>query len=136
MAIVDPNTLKIGDTIRFKTINPHDNIYHTGKIRSICDYEMARLIDDIDVYYQEVIKYYPTLDDKTTLTYLAVNISENDTVTTTRVFALDMIDQSTLEKVEVNTHTDIRVYDIDSTKAEDVLDAIRALGYTCNIITK
>lgn len=135
MAIVDPNTLKIGDTVRFRTLNPHDNVYHTGKIRSICDYETAKLFDDVDVYYQEVLRYQPAIGDKTTLTYLLINIAENNAVSVTRVFALEMIDKGSLERVELNSYVDIRVYDIDTTKAQDVLNAIKTLGYTCNIVT-
>lgn len=135
MAIVDPNTLKIGDTVRFRTLNPHDNVYHTGKIRSICDYETAKLFDDVDVYYQEVLRYQPAIGDKITLTYLLINIAENNAVSVTRVFALEMIDKGSLERVELNSYVDIRVYDIDITKAQDVLNAIKTLGYTCNIVT-
>ena len=136
MSLTDPNLLRVGDVIRFKTVNPHDNIYHTGKIRAVCDYDTAKLFDDVDTYYQEVLRYVPTLGDKQILTYLALYISENQTSGSTKVFAIEVIDKVTLELVEENTYTDFRVYDIDESKAKDVLDAIRTLGYTCNIITE
>lgn len=134
MAIENPNDIELNQVVRFKTLNPHDNVYHTGKVIAICGYELARMSDDIDVYYEEVARVLPTIGDKTTLTYWILAIAENDTVETRRAFAFEMIDKATLEVVEENTYTDIRVYDIDANKLNDVLGAIRALGYVCNKI--
>lgn len=134
MAIIDPNNIKVGQTVRFKTLNPHDNIAHAGKVTSICDYTVASRFEDVDVYYQEVKRVLPDLGDKETLTYWLMDVSENGSAAVTRVFAIEIIDVATLEIIEENTHTDIRVYDIDSSKAQDVLSAIKKLGYVCEIV--
>lgn len=138
MPVENPNDLKIGDTIRFKTINPHDNVLWTGKIAAITDYRTARAFDDVDTYYQDVIRANRDagIGAKETLTYLLLNVSENDTTVTTRVFAIAYIDRSTLELVEENTYTDFRVYDIDSSKARDILEYITSCGYVAEIIQK
>lgn len=133
MPITNPSNIAIGQVVRFKTLNPHDSIYHTGKIKSICDYNVARIFDDIDVYYQEVKREVPSLGDKQSLTYWLLDVSENSASSVTRVFALEVVDVSTLEVVAENTYTDIRVYDIDDAKAQDVVAAIKALGYICEI---
>lgn len=134
MAVVNPNDLKVGDTIRFKVMNPHDNIVWTGKIKSVCDYDIARQYEDIDTIYQDVQREIRTLGAKETLSYLLLRVQENDTTISTRVFALDWIDKSTLELVEENTYTDFRVFDIDENKAEDLRKAITAMGYVVSIV--
>lgn len=133
MAVENPYDLKIKDNIRFRTKNPHDNVTWEGRIVSICDYDTARQSGDVDVFYQEVKRVDNTLSDKENLTYLILKIRENDSVSTKRVFALDWIDVSTLEKVEENSYVDFRVFDVNASKANDILKAISALGYTVEI---
>ena len=135
MAIEDVNTLKKDQTVRFRTLSPHDNVLWVGKIVAICDYDVARKFQDIDTYYQDVLKVKSSMDTKESLTYLILRVSENKTTATDRVFALDWIDAATLEVVMENTYVDIRVYDINATKAEDVMAAISAMGYNSKVVT-
>lgn len=135
MAVEDPNSLKIGDTIRFKTLNPHDNLVWTGTIAAICDYTAACHFENPDAYYQDVIRANGdrNIGAKETLKYLVLNVSENTTTVTNRVFALEYIDKSTLELVQENTHAVFRVYGIDTSKANDILTYISALGYPVDL---
>lgn len=113
MAIEDVNTLTKDQTIRFRTLSPHDNVLWVGKIVAICDYNVARKFQDIDTYYQDVLKVVPSMGARESLTYLILLVSENGAVATERVFALDWINAATLEVVMENTYVDIRVYDIN-----------------------
>lgn len=135
MAITDPNTLRIGQTIRFKTMNPHDNFYWTGKIAAICDYESARLEEDVDTYYNEIRRSMAEpLPSKENLTYLKLRVTEYDSKVVTRVFAVEYIDVGTLELVEVNTYRLLRVYDINDSKLQDVVSTIQSLGYVVDAL--
>lgn len=136
MAIVDPSSISIGDTIRFKTMNPHDNVVWTGVVSSICSYNVAKIYGDVDAIFQEVQRELRTLESKERLKYLLVEVLENGEVPTMRVFALEWIDKSTLEKIEENSHVDFRVYDLDPSKINDILKALTAMGYNTSVITK
>ena len=134
MAIEDVNTLTKDQTIRFRTLSPHDNVLWVGKIVAICDYNVARKFQDIDTYYQDVLKVVPSMGARESLTYLILLVSENGAVATERVFALDWISAATIEVVMENTYVDIRVYDINQSKAEDVMAAISAMGYVSKVV--
>lgn len=134
MAIENVNQLLKGQTVRFRTLSPHDNVLWLGKITAICDYNIARKFQDIDTYYQDVLKVKSTMGARESLTYVILSVSENGATATDRVFALDWMDPATVEVVVENTYVDIRVYDINSTKAEDVVSAISAMGYVSKVV--
>ena len=134
MAIENVSALTKGMTIRFRTLSPHDNVLWAGKITAMCDYDIASTFEDVDTYYQDILKINPAMDAKEALNYIIVSVSENGSVATKRVFALEWLDVSTVEVVTENTHVDIRIYDINSTKTEDVLSAITAMGYVAKVI--
>lgn len=135
MAIVSPNDLHIGDTIRFRSLSPHDNVTWEGKISSVCDYVIARNFDDIDQYYQDVKREQRDMSAKELLTYLLLEIQENNTQQRIRAFAVDWIDTSTLERVLEDNNVDIRIYGIDPAKVDDVLMMLQAHGYSAEKIT-
>ena len=135
MAIENVNQLSKGQTVRFRTKSPHDNVLWTGKITAVCDYDIARKFQDIDTYYQDVLKVEPSMGARESRTYLILRVSENGATATERVFALEWLNPATVEVVVENTYVDIRVYDINKTKAEDVMTAIAAMGYTSKIVT-
>lgn len=135
MALVDPNSITNGQTIRFKSISTHDNVIWTGKVVGIVNYDIARSIEDIDTYYLDVKKYNADLKAKEALTYLVLHVAENETTTVTRVFATAWIDEGSLEIVEENTYVTIKVYDVNSDRAKDILTAIQDLGYVAEIVS-
>lgn len=137
MAVESADDLVTGQIIRFKSINPHDNVRWYGIISGICDYNIARQFQDVDTYYQDVKRSTSNIVAKEEAKYIILKVPENDGSTyTIRVFATDWIDASTLETVEENTHVTIRVYDIDSSKAIDILTTITAMGYTAEIVSE
>lgn len=133
MSIVDPTTLQRGQVIRFKSIAVHDNVYWTGKITGIVNYELARTIADVDTYYLDVKKYNSSIKAKESLTYLVLQVAENETTSTTRVFAIEWIDTASLTIVDENTTTTIVVYDISDNTAKELLKTIQGMGYTAEI---
>lgn len=131
------DSVKVGDTIRFKTTSPHDNVVWTGVITAICDYDVARQFDDIDSYYQDIKRANYSIANKETLSYILLKIKLSDTnATKIAVVAKEWIDESTLEYVSSNTHTDIRIYNIDPSKAEDIVSYIKSAypGYIAEIL--
>lgn len=135
MAITSWDDIDLRQTIRFKTINPHDNVRWSGQLLSMCTYELAKAIADVDAYYQDVVRANSdtSFPAKENLTYLILSVDENNGASRKRVFASEFVDMSTLEIVNQNTYLDIRIYDIDRAKAQDILSYILACGYTAEI---
>lgn len=133
-AIVDPNTLTVGQTIRFKSISVHDNVYWNGTICGRVTYDIARAIEDVDTYYLDVKKHNPDLASKESLTYLVLRVKENDTHLVTRVFAVEWMDLATLEIVDTDASVTIKVYDVTDAIAKEILGAIQDMGYKAEIV--
>lgn len=133
-AIVDPNTLTVGQTIRFKSISVHDNVYWSGTICGRVTYDIARAIEDVDTYYLDVKKHNPDLASKESLSYLVLRVKENDTHVVTRVFAVEWMDLATLEIVDTDASVNIKVYDVTDAVAKEILGAIQDMGYKAEIV--
>lgn len=133
-AIVDPNILTVGQTIRFKSISVHDNVYWNGTICGRVTYDIARAIEDVDTYYLDVKKHNPDLASKESLTYLVLRVKENDTHVVTRVFAVEWMDLATLEIVDTDASVTIKVYDVTDAIAKEILGAIQDMGYKAEIV--
>ena len=133
-SIVDPNTLTVGQTIRFKSISVHDNVYWSGTICGRVTYDIARAIEDVDTYYLDVKKHNPDLASKESLTYLVLRVKESDTHVVTRVFAVEWMDLATLEIVDTDASVTIKVYDVTDAIAKEILGAIQDMGYKAEIV--
>lgn len=134
--IITADQIQLGQTIRFTTVNPHDNIVWQGTVVGFCNYDIAKLISDIDSYSQEIQRSKVSVDDKTTLKYLVLSVDENQTgVYTKRVFATTWIEPSSLEVVTVGENVDIRIYDVSPEKIEDILQMISSAGYYASRIS-
>lgn len=137
MSVESVDDIAIGDTIRFKTLSAHDNVVWTGDVASICNYDTAKVFYDIDAYYATIKRTVTSLTSKESLTYLVIKITQSDNSTAYIAVAKEWIDESTLEKVTSNTHTDIRIYNIDASKAKDILSYIKTAypGYNAEILS-
>lgn len=132
--MIDINSLALKQTIRFKILSPHDTMYHTGTITSICDYETAKLFSDVDVTYQEIVRSGKSVTAKEAETYYKLTYTNESNVSQATAFGKTWIDQATLELVSENTRHDIRLYDVDVTTATAILKSIQAMGYTAEIV--
>jgi len=127
MAVESVDDINVGDTIRFKTYDPHDNVYWVGKVISLCTYDIARQYNgsNVDNYYQEVKRVMPELKDKTNLNYFLLQVNQGEN-TDTIVFAKEWVEPSTLEHVDTTSYYDLRIYGIDSSKLQDIIKLIGA----------
>lgn len=137
MSVESVDDVKLGDTIRFKTLSTHDNVVWTGEVVSTCNYEIARQMYDVDAYYSEMKRSVSSLTSKESLTYFIIKVTQSDNSSVLVAIAKEWIDQSTLEKVNENTYTDIRLYNIDASKAKDILSYIKTAypGYNAEILS-
>lgn len=137
MSVESIDNVKLGDTIRFKTLSAHDNVVWTGDVVSTCNYEIARRMYDVDAYYSEMKRSVPSLTSKESLTYFIIEVTQSNNSSVLVAIAKEWIDQSTLEKVNENTYTDIRLYNIDANKVKDILSYIKTAypGYNAEILS-
>ena len=133
-AIVDPNTLTVGQTIRFKSISVHDNVYWSGTICGRVTYDIARAIEDCDSESLDVRMHNADLVSIEYFTYLVLRVKENDTHVVTRVFAVEWMDLATLEIVDTDASVTIKVYDVTDAIAKEILGAIQDMGYKAEIV--
>ncbi len=140
MTIEPGNTVEVGDTRRFKTKAIHDNVYWSGKVTGICGYDIARQFAgaNLDIYYQDVMHQDSSIGPIENAKFIILKAVQDDAVTKTVVFATDWIDTSTFEHVDVVGHIDIRVYNITSAKARDIVNLIQAQypDYVAQIVEK
>lgn len=135
MAVVDPTTLTIDQTIRFKSISNHDNVLWSGTIQGICRYPAVYLTEDVVPYYKEVVKTHPELPVLEKLTFLQIVLLENYETTRTRFFAREWIDPSTLEIVDVTTSYDVRIYGATTAQLATILELLRSNGFLAQAVT-
>ena len=129
MSVMSTSDIALGMSITFKTLNPHDNVRWAGTVESICKYNTARQFQDIEPYYQEVKRVHSDIASKENLTYIGLNVLENDSHSVMRYFALEWIDPSSLEELNYNNYIDFRVYDINDDTATEILQTLRSMGY-------
>lgn len=141
--MIDVNSLAIGQTIAFKTINQYDNVEWRGVIKGFGDYELISNMQDVLPYYQNVKKTNPSMAPITNLNYIVLDAYENvKTINTNRrVFAKEWIDPSSLKIINIYNYLDIRVLNVEADQLSTVLTILNDHGYSCaqhktNMITQ
>ena len=136
MAVEKLDSVSVGDEIRFKTLSPHDNVVWSGKVTGICGYSIARNFYDVDTYYSDIKKIDSSIVDKEAANYIILQVKLSDSSSMMVAFAKDWIDISTFEHIVTDSYVDIRIYNIDSSKAKDILSYIQTLhaGYVAEIL--
>jgi hypothetical protein len=134
--MVDVDSLRLKQSIRFKLLTPHDTVYHTGVITGLLDYETAKQFSDIDVTYNELLKAGKPVVSAAADTYFKLNYTDENNVVQTTCFGKTWIDVSTLSIIESNTYHDIRIYDVSEDEVNAILQSIKAMHYTAEILAK
>lgn len=129
MSIINLNTLAVGDTIAFRSANPLDNVQWQATITGICSYDVVQnLREDMLPYYREVKKVIPTMNPIDQLTYFAMKYFQDGKVARL-VMAMDWIEPSSVQKIELNSYFDIRIYDLSDDHAQIILDLLAANNF-------
>lgn len=133
--VVEPmhtSQLKVGDIVSFNTLNPRDTNVWSGKIKSICDYSIAKSFDDVDAYHHEVLKNSPNLKDLDETNFIIMESdSENGKKT---VFALSWINEATLKRVGLEKEMKLLVFYNDDSEVSSILSLLRDSGFKCKVL--
>lgn len=135
MALVDPNTLAVGQVVTFTCYHPTDLTKYEGTIVGISSFGIVNMLEgDLVPYHQEVLKIVPTLNPIEKLKFVTLEYQqENKTHRVSR--ALDWINVSSLTILETDQKFDIRIYDRPTSETDQVLELLRSHGYLCSLLT-
>lgn len=132
MALIDFDSLKIGNQISFKTHHPQDNTTWEGIITGFGNYDLAKSYSDLVPYYQSIKKIIPTMKPIDQLTYLFLTYQQNGK-STASIFAKDWIIDSSLKLITLDEQFDIRIYGVPLSEAATIIDLLNSHGYSCNL---
>ena len=137
MPELDVTQIKVGDHLKFKTMNSRDLVYWEGRVVSILGYEDAITQEDILPYYWESKKSNPNLAIPEELTYFKLRVFENnDTLKRIfRIFSLQYIDVSTLRINDVYNDISIRVYSVPNEEQNTIINILKTHGYVARVMT-
>lgn len=138
---ISPVSVKVGDQIKFSTINIKDTTVYSGKVIGIGDFATARVYGDVASTHLTMeqgmsqIDSNVTLIDVTNQTYLIVKCHDG----VVRPFAYEWLQSETgvYGKVTVITPGavyNIKLYDASASDAAIALDILRAKGYVCKLV--
>lgn len=134
MPIVNLDTLEVGDTISFRSVNQLDNVLWQGTITGICSYDIVQnLREDLLPYYREVKKVVHTMAPVEQLTYFTLKYKQGDK-TGRLVMAKDWIEPTSVQKIVINNYFDIRIYDLDAAQAQTILDLLTSNNFKSALV--
>lgn len=123
--ILNGHEIVPGLKIKFSTINTYDNQVWTGVVAGVVDYGVAKAFTDVDKYHAEVLKDTPGLDPTSEQEYIIINTADDGNPSRKVAFAVQWIDEPTLDPIAIENTITIKVYDILET---DIVNAINALA--------
>lgn len=131
MPIIDLNTLAVGDTISFSSINPNDNVLWQGTIIGICGWAVVEhMQSDLLPYYRAVKKVLPEMDILDNLKFFVIRYSQGEK-SGKLVMAQDWIEPSSVQKIDINQIFDIRIYDLPKDQIQTILDLLKSNSIKC-----
>lgn len=136
MPELDVTQIKVGDHLKFKTINSRDLVHWEGRVVSILGYEDAVTQEDVLPYYWETKKSCPELTIPEELTYFKIRVFENSDTNKRifRIFALQYIDVSTLRINDIYNDITIKVYSVPDAEHSTIINLLKSHGYVAKVI--
>ena len=138
---ISPNSVKVGDQIKFTTISIKDTTVYSGKVIGIGDFATARVYGDVASAHlvmeqgMSQIDSSVTLIDVTKQTFLIVKCYDG----VVRPFAFewlkdDMGNYGKVTVIEPGAIYAIKLYDASASDASSALNVLRAKGYVCKLV--
>ena len=134
MPIVDLDTLVVGDTISFTSVNPTDNVLWQGTIEGICGYSVVQnMRTDLLPYYRAVKKILHEMSLIENLTYFVIRYKQGDKIGQL-IMAKDWIEPTSVQKIEIDKMFDVRIYDLSSDQAQEVINLLKANNFKAALV--
>lgn len=125
----------IGSTISFRSKAVNDNNFYYGKVIGINTAEVAVTYTDIYTYNTSVQSADLTVPDADLLSFFLIKLIEPVDNTTRYIvpFASDWINLPTLSIISTDRIATIKVYDVDESNVQDVINLLATAGFKARI---
>ena len=140
--LVKVSQCNLGDTIKFKTINPIDVNVYSGKIIGIVDFERARTYGDVAAIHLQMAHGASSMGkddliDVTQQQFLVVELYNGEIVP----YAFEWLQSpggsyGSVQKIDVGATYTIRLYNVSDTDASTALSILKQNGYVCKLLKK
>lgn len=127
--------VEIGSVIQFQSKAVNDNNYYHGTVIGTVNYKVAKRYTDIYTCNTSVQSADPTVPEVELETFLLIELLEvaNGETRYTIPFATDWINLTTLNIISSNRIAIIKVYDVDASNSQDVIDLLMTGGFKAKI---
>jgi len=134
MAIMNPATIQVGQTVKFTCDHPTDVSTYQGRVIGISNYSIVKMLEtDLVPYHAEVAKRRPSIKPITELSFITLEYVQNSLVH--RVSrAIEWIQESSVVLLESGHKFDIRIYDRNSSEATTIIQLLESHGYIASLV--
>lgn len=130
--VIEGNTVETGMKVSFHTHNQYDQVLWTGYIVGICNYDMAKMIYDVDKIHHEV-KMSPGQSGQPDLAGQQFIIFSTEAVEGKKIaFAVSWILDFT--PIDTNNNLTIEVLDIPSAKVAELMTLLADNRFNARIV--
>ncbi len=131
---LNSHEIDVGSKVKFNTLAASDPVVWLGFVEAVASYQVAKIVSDVARTHEEVKKTVPALGDLTTMTYLIIATTDTGDPSQRIAFAIDWIDESTVELITVGTQMDIRIFDEPIENLANILTLLAENGYKAKSI--
>lgn len=133
--VLNGHTIENGVKVQFQTINTYDPLLWTGVVIGIVSYSVAKLIGDVDNYHNEVLKDSPGTTPLDEQDFIILNTTDGSGPAKKVVFAVEHINETTVQLVDVNQNITIKVFNIPTESIAVMLQLLAENGFQAKQIT-
>lgn len=134
--VLNGHTIENGVKVQFQTINTYDNVLWKGIVQGIVKYSVAKLIGDVDNYHNEVLKDTPGATPLDEQDFIIINTTDGSGPTKKVVFAVEHINETSVQLVDVNENINLRIYNVAESSIADILQLLTENGFQAKLLTE
>lgn len=132
--ILNGHEIVPGLKIKFNTINTYDAENWIGVVAGIVDYSIAKVFTDVDKYHAEVLKDTAGLNPVAEQQFILINTADDGNPSRKVAFAVQWIDEPTLDPIAITNVITLKVYDILETDIVNALAALAEAGFKAKYV--
>jgi len=127
--------IDIGTKMSFRTLASSDPVVWIGHVEGFTSHPIASVISDVARTQSEVLKDVPGLSPVTEQEFIIISTTDTDDPSIKVAFAIEWIDEGTVEVIEVGNRFDIRIYDEPDANVSTILQLLAENGFKAKLIS-
>ena len=132
----NPRSVKIGDIIKFQTVDPNDTVLYSGTVVAVTDYLSARAYADVAATHQAMLQGNSLLNPDISL-YRFIIVECYDGIRRPFAYEIDGTESwfkyNTVEIIEVGKNWRVKLFNASSEDAAMAVRILREQGYVCKL---